>query len=434
VKVRKLSLLVLTVAVALGMSPFAQGAGFLIYEHGAAAMAMGGAFVGLANDPSAVFHNPAGIAFLDGTQVSAGVTLITSDASVNLPNWPDPAFQTVDQEKQWFYPPTLYITHKLTDKIVAGFGFFAPYGLGVKWPEDYPLRYIAVEDDMKTLFFNPAVAYKVSDNFSVGAGVFYVHSTLSFTLNELLVFSMVPFISYDVPATLDASGNGFGFNAGALYRGEGYSVGVNFRSGFKIKYEGDLDLDLSQIAISPIASLAGEASTEFNFPHILGIGGAFNLTDALLLTADVHYVLWSSYDEFVVEVTVPGIEAIYPPGIADKEVEENWESSFVFRGGLQYQLSESFALRAGFLYDQTPQPVETMDPILPDADRWAITGGFGYKSGGFVIDAAFQYEVFSERTSPNRDIPIYQMGPLNLGEGTYSNTAYLIGISIGYNF
>ncbi len=423
-------MLALTVAVALGMSPLAQGAGFLIYEHGAAAMAMGGAFIGLANDASAVFHNPAGIAFLDGTQIYGGATLITSDASVSLPNWPDPAFQTVDQEKQWFYPPNLYITHKLNDKIVAGFGFFAPYGLGVKWPEDYPLRYIAVEDDMKTFFFNPAVAYKVSDNFSVGAGVFYVHSTLSFSLNELLVYS--PSTSFDVPVTLDASGNGFGFNAGALYKGEGYSVGINFRSGFKIKFEGDLALDLSQIPISPLASMAGEASTEFNFPHILGIGGAFNLTDALLLTADVHYILWSSYDEFVVEVTVPGIEALYPPGIENKEVEENWESSFVFRGGLQYQFSESFALRAGFLYDQTPQPVEFMDPILPDADRWAITGGFGYKSGGFVIDAAFQYEVFSERTSPNRGI--YDLIVINLGEGTYSNTAYLIGISIGYNF
>ncbi len=428
-------MLALTVVVAFSVSPFAQGAGFLVYEHGAAAMAMGGAFVGLANDPSAVFHNPAGIAFLDGTQISAGITLITADASVRLPNWPDPAFQTVDQEAQWFSPPTLYIAHKLNEKIAVGFGFFVPYGLGVKWPEDYPLRYLATEDDMKTLFFNPVVAYKVSDNFSVGAGVFYVHSTLSFSLNEILVFSMVPFISYDVPATLDASGNGFGFNAGALYKGEGYSVGVNFRSGFKIKYEdGELKLNLSQIPLSPIASLDGTASTEFNFPHILGIGGAFNLTEDLLLTADVHYVLWSSFDEFKVEVTVPGIEQIYPPGIEDKEVEENWENSFVFRGGLQYQFSESFALRAGFLYDQTPQPVETMDPILPDADRWAITGGFGYKSGGFVLDAAFQYEVFSERTSPNRDILIYQVGPLNLGEGTYSNTAYLIGISIGYNF
>jgi long-chain fatty acid transport protein len=425
-------MLFLSAVMIFSSSPFAQGAGFLIYEHGAAAMAMGGAFVGLANNPSAVFHNPAGIAFLDGTQISFGTTLITADASVSLPNWPDPAFQTVDQESQWFYPSTFYITHKFTDRIVAGFGFFSPYGLGTKWPESYPLRYIAIEDDMKTFFFNPVVAAKLTDNFSISGGVSFIHATLSFKLVEMLVFSQRPLVTFDVPATLDASGNGIGFNAGALYKGEGYSVGINFRSGFKIKFDGDLDLNLSQIPLSPIASLAGTASTEFNFPHILGIGGAFNLTENFLLTADLHYVLWSSYDRFVVEVAVPGIEAIYPPGIADKEVEENWEDSFVFRGGVQYQVSEIFCLRAGFLYDQTPQPTETMDPILPDADRWAITGGFGYTSGRFVFDGAFQYEVFKDRTSPNRGI--YDLVVINLGEGTYSNTAYLIAVSIGYKF
>lgn len=431
---RKVLLLVLSAVVIFSLSPFAQGAGFLIYEHGAAAMAMGGAFVGLANDASAIFHNPAGIAFLKGTHIYGGTTLITSAASLNLANWPDPTYQTVDQEKQLFYPPTFYITHQVNDKITAGFGFFTPYGLGVKWPKDYPLRYISVTSEMKTFFFNPTIAIKATENLSLGAGAFYVHSTLSFELAEMLVFSMMPFIAFDVPASLEASGNGFGFNAGALYKGEGYSVGVNFRSGFKIKYDGDLNLDLSQIPLSPIASLAGTGSTEFTFPHMGGIGVAFNLTEDFLLTADIHYIFWSSYDEFTVEVDVPGIEAIYPPGIADKEVEENWKDSFVVRGGFQYQVSDSLALRAGALYDQTPQPVETMDSILPDANRWALTGGVGYKSGGFKLDVAFQFEPFTDRTSPNRDIPIYQVGPLNLGEGTYSTTAYLIGISLGYEF
>ena len=431
---RKYLILALSVVVLVGLSPFAHGAGFLIYEHGAAAMAMGGAFVGLANNPSAVFHNPAGMAWLDGTQISLGTTLITSDSSLSLPNWQDPTYQTVKQESQWFYPSTLFITHKFSDKITAGFGFFSPYGLGTKWPKEYPLRYISTSSDMKTFFFNPAVAYKVTDNLSLAVGVSYIYSTLGFELVEPLVFSLVPFISYDVPASLEVSGDGWGLNAGALYKGEKFSLGLNWRSGFKIKYDGDLDLDLSQVPGSPISSLPGEASTTFNIPHIIGVGGAYSLTESLIITADVHYILWSSFDEFVVEVDVPGIEAIYPPGIADKEVEENWKDSFVLRAGLQYQLSESFALRGGFLYDQTPQPEETMDPILPDANRWAITGGFGYKTGSFVIDVAYQYEVFSDRTSPNRNIPLYQMGSLNLGEGTYSTTAHLIAISFQYNF
>jgi len=427
------------------MIPFAQGAGFLIYEHGAAAMAMGGAFVGLANDPSAIFHNPAGIAFLEGTQIYGGATFITSNSSLSLPNWPDPTYQTVDQEKQWHYPPTVYITHKISDSLTAGLGFFVPYGLGVKWPKDYPLRFISYEDDMKTFFLNPTLAVKLSDNFSLGVGVSYVYGTLDFFLIDReevdigpLIGLPIPIVStFDLDAHLDATGSGWGFNAGALYKTDNFSIGFNWRGGFKIKYEGDIGvvLDAYEIpapygALVPAEQVAQfipssvPASTEFSFPHILGVGIAYNATNNLLLTADVHYILWETYEEILVVVE----HALF----ADKHIEESWENSWIFRAGLQYLLSQYFALRLGFLYDQTPQPVEFMDPILPDANRWAITGGFGYKSGGFVIDAAFQYEPFSERTSPNRGI--YDLIVINLGEGPYSTTAYLFGISIGYNF
>lgn len=423
--------------VFLGLSSLTHGAGFLIYEHGAAAMAMGGAFVGLANNPTAVFHNPAGIAWLSGTQVSVGTTLILPVATLSLDNWPDPTYQSIDQKSQVFYPSTLYISHNISDKITAGFGFFSPYGLGTEWPEpeNFPLRYIATKDDMKTFFFNPAIAVKLNENLSVAVGVSYVYSTLSFELTELLVFSLLPFVAYDVPASLEANGSGLGLNAGALYKGENFSFGVNWRGGFKIDYEdGDLELDLRYVPGAPITSLSGTASTSLSYPHILGAGVAFNLTEKLMLTADIHYILWSSFDRFVVEVDVPGIEAIYPPGIEDKEVEENWEDSFVFRGGIEYKVNGSIALRAGALYDQTPQPVESMDPILPDANRWALTGGIGYKAGNFVVDVAYQFELFADRTSPNREIPIYQQLGVNLGEGTYSTTAHLFGVSIGFIF
>lgn len=419
--------------VFLGTSPLTHGSGFLIYEHGAAAMAMGGAFVAVANDATAVFHNPAGLAWLEGTQISLGTTLITSTGSLSLPNWPDPTFQTIDRESQLFYPSTFYISHKINDRIVAGFGFFNPYGLGQKWPKDYPLRYIAVQDDMKTFFFNPTLAFKINDNLSLGVGVSYVYSTLEFELVEPL--PLTPFLLLDVPATLEANGSGWGLNAGALYKSENFSLGFNWRSGFEIEYDGDLTLDLSNLP-APVDTLTGTGKTSFSFPHIFGVGVAFNLTRSLMLTADVHYVLWSTYDAIDVEIEVPGIEAIYPPGIADKHLEEDWDDSFIFRGGLQYMVNDNLALRAGLLYDETPQPVEAMDPILPDAARWAFTGGFGFKSGSFVVDVAYQLELFKDRESENRKIPFYNppYTPVNLGQGTYKTTAHLIGISLGFIF
>lgn len=455
---KKLFISTLLCLVLLAGAPLTQSAGFLIYEHGAAAMAMGGAFIGLANDPSAIFHNPAGIAWLEGTQISFGTTLITSSSSLSLPNWPDPAFQKYDQVKQLHYPPTFYITHKLSDKIVAGFGFFTPYGLGVKWPEDHPLKYIAISDDMKTFFFNPTLAFKVNDNFSVGFGVSYIYATLEFDFVEHVedldvgqqIQAPMPIpVSFNVPIVLEATGSGWCYNAGALYKGENFSLGFNWRGGFgkngsfNIDFDGDLALGTIQdVKIPPLpppwdqlvtpAGIneaipdKGGASTSFSFPSIFGVGAAFNLTESLILTADLHYVIWSCYDEFTVEVVVPGFE--------DKEIEENWKDSFVVRGGLEYQLNESLALRAGILFDQTPQPIETMDPILPDANRWALTGGFGYKVGNFVLDLAYQYEIFSDRESPNRSILLHPLTGTNLGLGTYSTKAHLFGISLGFVF
>nr|MQY60682.1 hypothetical protein [bacterium] len=315
---RYITAVVIFSLVFFGLSSLSHGAGFLIYEHGAAAMAMGGAFVALANNPSAIFHNPAGIAFLEGTQISFGTTLIFPVASLSLPNWPDPAYQSVNQVSQMFYPSTFYISHKISDKIVAGFGFFNPYGMGVKWPEDYPLKYISIRDDMKTFFFNPTLAFKINENFSLGFGVSYIYSTLEFELVEHVERDLDPAVSglpisvpytMDVPLVLDATGSAWALNAGALYKGENFSIGFNWRGGFKIKFDGDLALSaaLVDVTIPPpwdtllppgtdvaletaiadqVPSEGGVLIPSFNFPHIFGVGVAFNLTESLIMSAD----------------------------------------------------------------------------------------------------------------------------------------------------
>ena len=123
---RYITAIVIFSLVFFGLSSLSHGAGFLIYEHGAAAMAMGGAFVALANNPSAIFHNPAGIAFLEGTQISFGTTLITSSTSLELTN----LATTVETVSQWFYPSTFYISHKMNDRVAVGFGFLIPTAWG----------------------------------------------------------------------------------------------------------------------------------------------------------------------------------------------------------------------------------------------------------------------------------------------------------------
>jgi long-chain fatty acid transport protein len=391
-------------------------------------MAMAGAFISVANDPSAIFHNPAGIAFLKGTQVSVGTTLIRPSNKMILlqpPPW-EPQ-ETWKGKSQTFYPSTFYLTQSIGEKVTLGFGFFTPYGLGSSWPKENQFRYLGYEDDMKTFFFNPTVGVKLTDQLSVGVGVSYVYSTVNFKLVEIADFSAFGMGTYDVPAEMEGSGDSWSFNAGLLYRAEKFSLGFNFRSGFDLEYTGELKLDRSSVP-APVRGFVPEGSegqTTFKFPHILGVGASYNFTDAFLLTADIHYILWSRFDEYVVTFDNPALEKLV--------MSENWEDSFLFRLGGQYRLSPGFALRAGILYDETPQPVESMDPLLPDANRVAFTGGFGWNlTKKVVLDLTFHHEIFEDRTSSNRGI--YDFGVVDYGRTNYEMTANLLAASLTFVF
>lgn len=431
---KRIWLVVFLVLFLLGSS-VGYGAGFLIYEHGAAAMAMAGAFISIANDPSAIFHNPAGIAFLKGTQVSIGTTLITSKGSLELTKWPDPrTAKTWEQDSQLFYPSTVYLTHSLSDKVTLGFGFFTPFGLGARWPlkdaqeQPNPLRFLGYEDDMKTFFFNPTIAFKASDNVSIGFGVSYIYSTVKFKLVQPADLTGYGLGVYDVPAVMEGNGSAFAFNAGLLYRKDKFSLGLNMRSGFNINYNGNLELDLSNVPAPFNALMPGESEgkTSFSFPAILGLGISYHATEKLLLSADLHFVLWSVFDRYIVYFDEPAIEDIMS--------EQDFDDSFLLRGGLQYLITPKLALRGGVIYDWTPQPVETMDPLLPDANRFAVTAGIGYTFGKVVLDVCYHRELFNDRTAPNRYIPNYQFGTVNIGESIYKMSAHLIGMSLRFVF
>ena len=131
------------------LSPFcfltiALGNGFDIYEQSAKAVGMAGAFTAQADDPSAIFFNPAGITQLDGTQVSVGACLVMptmqfqSNGNVIMGSYPGEAVKIKDHT--WVIPNT-YVTHKVNDKVSIGIGSFAHFGLGVEWPKYWGGRF-----------------------------------------------------------------------------------------------------------------------------------------------------------------------------------------------------------------------------------------------------------------------------------------------------
>lgn len=107
--------------------------GFQINEQGAKALGMGGAFVAQADDPTAVYFNPAGITQLDRTQVSFGVSPIMPYASFKSDN----TGKTTDADENTFLIPNFFAVIKLNERLSLGIGGFSNYGLSSEWPENW---------------------------------------------------------------------------------------------------------------------------------------------------------------------------------------------------------------------------------------------------------------------------------------------------------
>ena len=175
--------------VFFGFTSTLWGAGFHIHDQGAKAMAMGNAFVAQADDPSALFYNPAGIAFQKGTQISLGVTTImvpetefkgttklgNSSASPAL----GVTVTDVDEKARGdvFFPPNLYITHSLEKLPVSfGIGFNSIYPLAKRWKSTSPFRDEIKEIAIKPINVQPTIAYRLDRlNLSFAAGINYIH-------------------------------------------------------------------------------------------------------------------------------------------------------------------------------------------------------------------------------------------------------------------
>lgn len=429
-----LSAAVVVLLVATTSLVFAGG--YQVNEHGARAMGMGGAFVALASDASAVFFNPAGLAYQKGINVMVGGTFIMPSTSFTSATPVRPEAKMVSQT---FFPPNVYISYNMDD-ITFAVGVFAPYGLGTEWESKWDGRYSAVKTDLQALYINPSVGYRINDQWSVGAGVSFITGTakLSRKIRTLVaVLPPNPLTTTDGEITLDGSGSGFTFNAGVLYKPtQELSVGVSYRHVAKVKYEGDAKFSNMQALASYFPG--GTGSVELPMPSNLQGGIAYKVTPDLTVAADIQYVVWSAYDNLT--ITLPSGPAPVPPStlvLGTKPLQatsvqaKNWKDSFLYRLGGEYKMDQ-LTLRAGFIYDGTPQITPSVEPMLPDANRTEFTVGAGYMvSESVTVDVAYQFISSAERTGSFVDP--FVVSPTTY-KGNYKSTANLFGLNLGLHF
>lgn len=416
---KKVFLLLITL-VLFTSSTFASG--FQLNEHGARAMAMGGAFAGLANDPSAVYFNPAGLTQLKGTQFYFGSTLIAPLSSYKVPGTTNLEYE---QKGQVFTPINFYFTQQITDDLYAGIGVNNPYGLGTKWPYNWAGKYLAVDTELKSFFITPVVAYQLLDNLSISVG-----GTFAWTDVKINRKAPSP-TGGDFDLTLKGDGTAFGFAAGVLYKPTSdFSVGLSYRS--------EVSFDLKGTAQSVPATFThpqlgidlpfpnGDITAPLTTPQNATLGIAYKASDNVTVTADFQYVGWSSYDKLQVTFANYDLDLNPANGLQNvQSIDRNYENSFIVRTGFEYDVTQAFKLRGGIFYDRNPVPTEYVEPTLPDADRIGLNIGYGAKlTENLHLDISYLLLIFSKREVSNSKFNF---------NGKYYNTAHLFGVNLAYS-
>lgn len=419
----------ITVSLTCLLATSAFGSGFLIPEQGAKAASMACAFVATADDPSAIFFNPAGIAQQRKMAAYAGTTLINfTNEFTGDPTSPVTAGEEAKYNRHTFNIPNMYAVVPIGNNLTVGIGVFAAFGLRTDWADPFAGRYISKDADLKSTSVNPVIAWQTDDGrFAIGGGVEYRRARVILNANRM---ALNPFNGrvVDVANTRLVSdyGDDIGFNAGILFKPtDRFRIGVSYRTDMDIDLEGD-----AEITPIPTGNAQFDAvikaqlppnqpiNTTIPFPSIAIVGVAFSPTETWDLEFDIMRTGWDRFKALAVNFeTTPAASFVR---------QQNWENANSYRFGVNHNATENWDVRFGAVYDENPQPVESVSPLLPDSDRIGGTIGAGFHAGPFVVDGSLLVLHFKDRDTQG-------LNPEGF-DGLYETDALLWSVNLGYRF
>jgi|GEM_PF-1298826 len=235
---RRFVLPFLMVIAVLLVNGQARAAGYALYEFSARGDALGGAMVGRADDPSAIAYNPAGITQLPGAQVMAGMTVIAPSAEVKTP------FGTESAKDNVWFPPHAYYTQQLNDKWWFGMGLFSRFGLATEFSDDWAGRYNNYYAHIKSASLNPVLAYKVTDELSLAAGVeaMWFQFTQKKNIDPTGTNNPLNDPANDIRSKLDGTAYAPGLTAAVHYKPLSWlAMGATYRSQMELDVQGWAD-------------------------------------------------------------------------------------------------------------------------------------------------------------------------------------------------
>lgn len=464
----------------------AFGLGSQLPDQDAAATARGNAFTATADNPSAIFYNPAGITQLDGLNSRSGMYGISMDVKYDPLHDHTGAHSSTAHEP--FQPvPQFYLSYHPTGKPIAvGFGLYSPFGLKSEWPDDVSFRQAGMYGSLQFIDANPVLAIQVTRSLSIAAGfsLDYVNAQLREGLSPMPGDAFI----------LKGSSVTFGANAGLLWKPtERQSIGITYRSPVNAGLGGHTRQTLNgfergaartanaEIAAGKSQLAAGKVKLEQGIAYINSLpipppakaqliaqaNAQYAQASAKFAQADAQYQAQLAAEGVpangTLPTTFPTLDANgsleFPQSVtlgysfrptpdwnleADIQwtdwdsfntlslqrgngstinVPFDWTHSFLYELGITHTIG-AYKLSAGYMYSENSVPAASFNPVIPDAARNIFSLGVGRSFGRCEIDLAYQLSVGVPRTVVNDSV----------ADGRYSSFSNAVSISLGYHF
>ena len=408
------------------------GSGFGLYEQGVQGQGSVGAYVAQAEDASALFHNPAGLARLASSEFS-----LTARAVIAKSFYSNPGQSTWDSETSLDALPGFFLNFRFSRMAIA-LGSVETHYNDLDWDEeDFPARFLGKRAEFRAREHLAGLAFRISDSFSMGASFRFAQiETRQSRVLARPLDTADPSLSYEALERFEADGDDIGFSVGFQYvRPLRFSIGIMYASPIEADLEGDRSFQLinrleDQRALDAFDRTFRDAglSSSLELPERLAVGYATRVTVRTRLEVDMSLEKWSSFERTVYDTQDRDgnpEQIVYP---------RDWDDSFSLRIAGAFQQRKALLWRAGIGTSGGVVPEETAGPDFPDFDRfmYGISVAYTYRKR-YILEAAWMFTQNRDLNVTGQELSFDSAAPDYLSsngqEGVYETQR--IGFSLG---
>jgi long-chain fatty acid transport protein len=433
----------------------------------------------MTSDPTALYYNPAGIAWAVGTNLYVEGLLayrtFTFDrdaAGIDNPNAMPGTPQSgiaANSGKGTLAnvvgSPFIGITSDLGVKnLGVGAALYVPFGGSQVWDKNaafannsqYPgaqdgtQRWWDIEGTIRSIYFTVGGAYRLPGNLSLGLGANVVmHNTDDLRATNANGSDNLVNGDGSVAegrALLNTSGVTFSLGAGLAWRPTpDWTIGVSYQSqpGFgTMSEEGTLKKKLGTTDISN-----QDIDHRYALPDVIRLGASFRPTNEVELRLWGSFERWSVFtEECLLDKADPnrncalndrGAIATGGSGIINV-IPRHWQNGIALRASGSYWLKPSIELMLGVGYDGNAVPDQTLELSLPDQQKINATVGAIFKDFAVQrLSLHLEYSAFigfSRTIAPRTTEPYDAPSRVPDSAGSYSEFIGVLTVGVGYTF